>query len=155
MAFFVIWLPGVDTKRVVRKLAQHNVVQLLVKMYKYPGRGTTIVFDRPLAERKAPPPKPLKNLITEAMNFHDYLANDPQRTFFDASREFKVTRSWVSQLMKLANNLPPNFLKDMKSCTNQTIIKRFSGKTLMHIAKLKTPQERQIIINKLLTESTA
>ena len=145
-------LPEVDTKRIVRKLAQHNVVQLLVKMYKYPGRGTTIVFDQPLAARKAPPPKTVKNLITEAMKINDYLTADSQRTFFDASREFKVTRSWISQLMKLADNLPAPFLKDMKSCTDQTIIKRFSGKTLMHIAKLKTPQERQTIINQLLKD---
>ena len=119
-------------------------------MYRYPGRGTTIVFDRPLAARKVPPPKTLKNLITEAMKFHDYLTEDPQRTFFDASREFKVTRSWVSQLMKLVDNLPENFLNDMKSCIDQTIIKRFSGKTLMRIAKLNTAKERQAIINQLL-----
>ncbi|MDO8675232.1 MAG: hypothetical protein Q7K71_03840 [Candidatus Omnitrophota bacterium] len=126
-----------------------------MKMYKYPGRGTTIVFDQPLAARKLPPPKTLKNLITEAMKFHDYLAEDTQRTFFDASREFKVTRSWISQLMKIANALPTNFLKDMKSCTDQTTIKRFSGKTLMHIAKLKTPQERQTTINNLLSDSAS
>ena len=143
---------GVDTKHIVRRLAQHNVVQLLVKMYRYPGRGTTIVFDQPLTARKAPPPKTLKNIITEAMKVHNYLTADPQRTFFDASLHFKITRSWVSQLMKLIDSLPTGFLNDMKSSTDRNLIKRFSGKTLMRIAKLKTPQERQATINQLLKD---
>lgn len=134
------------------RISQHTVVQLVVKMYRYRGRATKITFDRPLPPPQSRPPRIYKNIITEAMKVREYLEADPARSFFHASQHFGVTRSWISQLMTLADNLPEEFLNNMRFSTDQILLKRFTGKTLKRIAKLKTVSERQKILNQMLNE---
>lgn len=81
---------------------------------------------------------------------HTLLSKDPQRTYPHASQRFKVTKARISQLMKLAGVLPQNFVDYMEGCQDQTVIKRFSGKTLLFIAGLDSYNERQAMIDNIM-----
>ncbi|MBI5560848.1 MAG: hypothetical protein HY883_06200 [Deltaproteobacteria bacterium] len=119
-------------------------------MYKYRRRQTRIVFGEPLPE-KPPPPKPVfRNIVAEALKVKAFLTEDPQRTYLHASQRFKVTKARISQLMKIADVLPREFVDYMGQCQDQTFIKRFSGKALLRIAGLKSPIKRQQVIGNLM-----
>lgn len=141
-----VWLPGLDGKRTQKA----QIIQLLVAMYKYRGRQTRIVFGEPLPVKPLPPKPVLRNIIAEALNIKSFLTEDPQRTYWHAGKRFKVTKARISQLMKIAGVLPQEFLDYMRRCEDQNVIKRFSGKTLLRIAGLESPNRRQQSIINLM-----
>ncbi|MEK6531594.1 MAG: hypothetical protein AABZ23_03765 [Deltaproteobacteria bacterium] len=99
------------------------------------------------------PPKPIqKNIVAEALNVKAFLTEDPQRTYRHASQHFKVSKARISQLMKIANVLPDDFVEYMRHCQDDDIIRRFSGKTLLRIAGLESTMERQAVIGELMEE---
>ncbi len=114
-------------------------------MHKYRGRQTQIVFGEPL------PPKPVpKNIVAEALKVKAFLTEDPQRTYRHASHRFKVTKARISQLIKIAEVLPGEFVDYMGRCEDQNLIKRFSGKTLLRIAGLESLKRRQEVVGNLM-----
>jgi len=118
-------------------------------MYRYRGRAIQIVLGDPLP-KKPEPPKPLyKNIVSQAVNVRSYLNENSQRSYLHASQRFRMTRARVSQLMKIVNNLPSDFISQMTECQDQNLIHRFSGKTLLRIASLQTLQQRQEYIESL------
>lgn len=145
------WLPELDGRRT----SKAQVIQLLVAMYKYRGRHTQIVFGEPLPAKPLPPKPMLKNIAAEALKVKAFLTEDPQRTYRHAGERFKVTKARISQLMKIADVLPGEFVEYMGGCQNQTVMKRFSGRTLLHIAGLASSAERQEAINNLLVKIDA
>lgn len=133
------WLPELDGKRT----SKAQVIQLLIAMYKYRGRHTQIVFGEPLQAKQIPPKPVLKNIVAEALKVKAFLTEDPQRTFRHAGEHFKVTKARISQLMKIADVLPQEFVAYMGGCGDQAVIRKFSGKTLLRIAGLESPNRRQ------------
>ncbi len=98
-----------------------------------------------------PPPEPnYRNIIKQSLKVQQFLAEDPTRSYLHASRHFKVSRPRISQLMKIADNLPPNFLAKMRDCQDSKMLKRFTGKTLLKIAALNSPKSRQETIDRLM-----
>jgi len=81
-----------------------------------------------------------------AVRVQEYLVENPQRTQTAAGNHFGVTRARVSQLMTIVEKLPDDFISIMKTTKDQSLIKRFSGKTLLRIAGLNTPEQRQTYI---------
>lgn len=145
------WLPTLDTKLTQRA----QVIQLLVAMYKYRGRQTQIILGEPLQARPLPPKPVPKNIVAEALKVKAFLNEDPQRTYLHASQRFKVTKARISQLMKIADVLPQEFVDYMGRCQDQALIKQFSGKTLLRIAGLESPIHRQQVIGNLMEKSEA
>jgi len=82
-----------------------------------------------------------------AVRIQEYLVENPQRTQTAAGNHFGVTRARVSQLMTILEKIPADFISIMKTTKNQSLIKRFSGKTLLKIAGLNAPEQRQSYIN--------
>lgn len=119
-------------------------------MYKYRGRHTQIVFGEPLTARPIPPKPMLRNMVSDALKVKAFLTEDPQRTYRHAGERFKVTKARISQLMKIVDVLPQEFLDYMGRCEDQTVIRRFSGKTLLRIAGIELYLQRQQVINNLL-----
>lgn len=119
-------------------------------MYKYRGKQTQIVFREPLPARPLPPKPLLRNMVSEALKVKAFLTEDPQRTYLHASQRFKVTKARISQLMKIADVLPREFVDYMGRCEDQTLIKRFSGKTLLRVAGLESVDRRQERISSLM-----
>lgn len=135
-----------DTKRGL----QTQQIQLLVKIFRYRNRGILLTLGDPLPE-KAPIPKPAPmNIIARANEIKAYIEAKPQRTHLDAALRFKVTRARISQMMKIVDTLPSDFITHMSQTQDRKTLNRFSGKTLMRIANLKTTKEREILINNLL-----
>jgi hypothetical protein len=121
-------------------------------MYKYRTRFVRIVLGEPLP-KETPLPKPgPKNIIAEALKVSAFFTEDPMRTFHHASQHFKVSKARISQLMKIVHVLPEDFVKYMRHCQDEDIIRRFSGKTLLRIAGLESARERQEIISELMGE---
>ena len=118
-------------------------------MYKYRGKQTQIVLGEPLPARPLPPKPVLKNIVAEALKVKAFLNEDPQRTYLHASQRFKVTKARISQLMKIAEVLPQEFVAYMGGSEDRNLIKRFSGKTLLRIARLESLNMRQLAISRL------
>ena len=93
--------------------------------------------------RPLPPPPIYKNIVAMAIKVEEYLKEDPQRTYTATGTHFGVTRARVSQLMTIVENLPDDFISIMKTTKDQSLIKRFSGKTLLKIAGLRNPDQRK------------
>ncbi len=111
-------------------------------MYKYRGRQTRIVLGEPLSASPLPPKPVPKNIVAEALKVKAFLTEDPQRTYRHASQRFKVTKARISQLMKIADVLPRNFVAYMERCEDRNLIKRFSGRALLRIARFESAIQR-------------
>lgn len=55
--------------------------------------------------------------------------------------------------MKIINVLPEEFVDYMGGCEDRAVIKRFSEKTLLRIAGLESPKQRQVVIGNLMKKS--
>ncbi|MBI5237508.1 MAG: hypothetical protein HY887_03690 [Deltaproteobacteria bacterium] len=100
---------------------------------------------------KPMPPKPVfRNMVSEALKVKAFLNEDPQRTYLHASQRFKVTKARISQLMKIADVLPQEFVDYMGRCQDQNLIKRFSGKILLRIVGLESTNQRHHVIGQLM-----
>ena len=139
-----------DSKHYSRRLSKCKEIHILVKMYRHRGHGTSISLYDPLPSRPLPPKPVYKNIVAMAVRVQEYLVQDPQRTYTAAGRNFGVTRARISQLMTILEKLPGDFLSTMKTTEDQTLIKRFSGKTLLKIAALNSPQSRKQTIDRLI-----
>jgi hypothetical protein len=107
------------------------------------GRGTAISLYDPLPSKPPPKAPVYKNIVAIAVRIQVYLAEDPQRTYTDAGAHFGVTRSRVSQLMTLLEKLPDEFITMLKTTEDQSLLKRFSGKSLLRITGLSSLEQRQ------------
>ncbi|MDD5736705.1 MAG: hypothetical protein PHH20_00245 [Candidatus Omnitrophica bacterium] len=85
-----------------------------------------------------------------AVQVREYLIENPQRTQTAAGNRFGITRARVSQLMTIVESLPDDFISIMKTTKDQSLLKRFSGKTMLRIAALSTPEQRQAHIQTAL-----
>ena len=139
-----------DSEHYKRRLSKCKEIHILVKMYRLRGRGTSISLYDPLPSRPLPPPPVYKNIVVMAIRVQEYLVENPQRTQTAAGNHFGVTRARVSQLMTIIESLPNDFISIMKTTKDQSLIKRFSGKTLLRIAGMPTTNDRQIRIKNLL-----
>ena len=115
-------------------------------MYRLRGRGTSISLYDPLPSRPLPPAPVYKNIVVMAVRVQEYLVENPQRTQTAAGNHFGVTRARVSQLMTIVESLPDDFISIMKTTKDQSLLKRFSGKTLLRIAGQSTPEQRKTYI---------
>jgi len=145
-----IWLPTLDSRRNWAKPSKCKEIRILVKMYRRRGRGTAIRLYDPLPPLPQAPRPVYKNIVAMAVQVREYLVENPQRTQTAAGNHFGVTRSRVSQLMTIVENLPDDFISSMKTTKDQSLIKRFSGKTLLRIAALSTPEQRRLYIKSQL-----
>ena len=136
-------LPTMDSEHYKRRLSKCKEIHILVKMYRHRGRGTSISLYDPLPSRPLPPPPVYKNIVAMAVQVREYLVENPQRTQTAAGNNFGVTRARVSQLMTIVESLPDDFISIMKTTKDQSLLKRFSGKTLLRISGLSTPEQRQ------------
>ena len=139
-------LPTMDSEHYKRRLSKCKEIHILVKMYRHRGRGTSISLYDPLPSRPLPPPPVYKNIVAMAVQVREYLIENPQRTQTAAGNHFGVTRARISQLMTIVESLPDDFISIMKTTKDQSLLKRFSGKTLLRIAGLSTPEQRKTYI---------
>ena len=139
-----------DTRHISQPLTKQTVVRLLVMMYKYKGRHTRITLGEPLPDNPISLKPVYRNMLAEALKVKDYLSQDTQRSYPDASHHFQVSRARISQLMKIANNLPEDLIARIGQSDDQALLRRFSGKTLLRIAGMHNPEGWQDYIKDLM-----
>lgn len=113
-------------------------------MYIRKGRRKSINLGRPFPKEPQRPQPVYKNIVIEALKVQTYLTEASSRTQTDAGQHFNVTKARISQLTKIVNNLPKNFIGKMKKSEKRNILKTFSGKRILKIVDFETKQDRAI-----------
>ncbi|MBN2120703.1 MAG: hypothetical protein JW734_06580 [Candidatus Omnitrophica bacterium] len=124
-----------------------------MKFYRKRKRSYLLSLDDPFPADPQPEPVIRKNIVAEAVLFYNYLKEDPARNYTQTGQRFGVSRARVSQLMSLIERLPKEFIDNLKDCQDQQLLQIFSGRTLLKIAKLNTPERRQERIEQLLPKN--
>jgi hypothetical protein len=113
------------------------------------GRGTVISLYDPLPPIIHDRRSATKNIVTMAVKVKEYMLENPQKTQTDAGYHFGVSRARISQLIKIVNNLSPDFTKKLQETNDQILLRQFSGKALLRIASLMTNEQINDAINDL------
>jgi hypothetical protein len=140
----------VDARQTSQPFIKQPVALLLVRMYRYKGHHTRIALGEPLSEKPLPPKPVYRNILAEALKVSDYLSQNTQRSYLDASSHFRVSRARISQLMKIVNNISADLIIKIGQSTDQALLRRFSGKTLLKIVGMQNIEDRQDYIQNLL-----
>ncbi len=127
---------------------QPQVIQLLESLYKRHGRHTLISIGEKLPGIKLPPRPVYRNIVKEALKVKTFLNEDLERSYSSAGQRFNVSRARISQLMKIIDNVPEDFIIKLAESDDQNMLKRFSGKVLYRIARLEQ-KERKAFIKQL------
>jgi len=122
-------------------------------MYRRRGKGTSISLYDPLPALPQQPAPVYKNIVLMAVKVEEYLKENPQRTQTTAGNHFGITRARVSQLMTILEKIPDDFISTMKTTKDQSLIKRFSGKTLLRIAGINEISGRKLCIENMVKPS--
>jgi len=103
-------------------------------MYRRRGRGVAISLYDPLPKISKKPAPVYKNIVAMAVKVNEYLVQNPQRTYTSAGTHFGITRARISQLTKIANNLPVQLLKKLSETNDPALLKKYSGRSLLKMA---------------------
>jgi len=131
-------------------LARQKWCWLRVPFYRRRRKRVEISIGEPFPEPVPKPVKHPKNIARFALDVRNYLVSNPGASYSDAAAHFKVTRPRISQLLRIANNLPADLLKQLAETNDPYLLKRYSGKRLLAIASSltssdKTSQNRHLI----------
>jgi len=81
-----------------------------------------------------------KNIVRIALDVKAYLTINPDSTQTMVAEHYKLTRARISQLLKIIDNLPAHFIKKLEESEDPILLRRFSGKRLLKLASLTTPE---------------
>lgn len=154
------WLPTLDVRRIPgceslmrftldsKLLARQKWCWLRVPFYRRRRKRVEISIGEAFPEPAPKPVKHLKNIARFALGVKAYLASNPGASHSDAAKHFKVTRPRISQLLKIASNLPELFLKKLAETDNPILLKKYSGKNLLKIASLSRAEQQTLSLLK-------
>ena len=124
---------------------------MLVRMYIRRSRRILISFDKPLPPAPTPRQPVYQNTIAEGLKIQAFINSGPERiTWAKTRKELNISESKLAHLLKIVNNLPPDFIKKMKLCDDPRKLKIFNGRRLLNIARLKTEKEQRARIRRLM-----
>jgi hypothetical protein len=127
---------------------------MVVKIYTRRSRKQLIRFGDPLPEKPQRAKRIIKNTIYEGLKIQAFINNGPGRiTWAKARKELNISEAKLAYLLKIVNTLPPDFIEDMQSCTDEKKLKTFNGRRLLRISRLKTENERRNEIERLLPKT--
>ncbi len=113
-----------------------------------------IRFGNPLPEKPQRAKRIIKNTIYEGLKIQAFIDNGPGRmTWAKARKELNISESKLAHLLKIVNQLPAEFIENMKSCDDQETLRIFTGRRLLYISRLRTEKERRNEIERLLPKS--
>jgi len=115
-------------------LARQKWCWLRVPFYRRRRKCVEISIGEPFPDPVLKPIKHPKNIARFALDVRNYFTSNPGASHSDAAKHFKVTRTRISQLLKIANNLPEKLLKELVETNNPALLKKYSGKQLLKIA---------------------
>ena len=125
---------------------------MVVKIYTRRDKGNSIRFGLPFPEKPQRPKRVYKNIIYEGLELRAFINSGPSRlTWAQTRKELDISESKLAHLLKIVNQLPQDFVENMRSCDDPQMLKTFTGRTLLKISRLKTEKEQRNQINKLLS----
>lgn len=139
------WLLEVDTSQTPQ--VQH--IQLLMRMYKRKRKRFELSIDQPFPHTVSKPSLP-KNIARQAIDVKTYLHINPGQSFSNAAKHFNITTARVSQLVKIVENLPPDFIKELENSKDPILLRRFSGRRLLKLASFETREHMEKAIDSLI-----
>jgi len=141
------WLPELDARRT----SQLQVIHMVVRIYTRRSKKQLIRFGDPLPEKPQRAKRIYQNVIYEGLKLQAFINNGSNRiTWAQARKELKISESKLAHLLKIINQLPPDFVENMRSCEDPEVLKIFTGRRLLQISRLKTEKERRAEIEHLL-----
>ena len=144
------WLPKVVSSR----SPQAQVIQLVVKMDIRRSKRILLSLIDPLPPVPIRKPRIRQNTIVEALKIQAFINGGPTRiTWAQARKELNISESKLAHLLKIINQLPADFIENMKSCDNQEKLRIFTGRRLLQISRLRTERERRNEIEHLLPKA--
>lgn len=130
---------------------KNQEIVLFIRLFKHRKRGNLLFLAQPPELPPVRPKRTYQNAIFEGLKLRSFIQNSPTRmTWARASQELQISDSKLAHLLKIVNNLPQDFIEDMKSCQDQNKLKVFNGKRLLRISRLKTEKERRNELEHLL-----
>jgi hypothetical protein len=127
---------------------------MVVKIYTRRDKGNSIRFGLPFPEKPQRPKRIYKNIIYESLKLQVFINNGPSRlTWAQTRKALNISESRLAHLLKIVNRLPADFIENMQSCDDQEKLKIFTGRRLLQISRLRTEQERQKEIDRLLPKT--
>ena len=125
---------------------------MVVKIYTRRDKGNSIRFGLPFPENPQRPRRIYKNIIYEGLELQAFINNGPSRlTWAQTRKELNISESKLAHLLKIVNQLPADFIENMKSCDDQAKLRIFTGRRLLQISRLRTERERRNEIESLLS----
>ena len=143
-------LPELDARRT----SQAHIIHMVVRIYTRRSKRQLIRFGGPLPEKPIRAKRIIKNIIYEGLQIQAYINNGPGRiTWAKARKELNISEAKLAHLLKIVKTIPPDFVENMESCTDESMLKIFHGRQLLKISRLKTEKERQNAIEHLLPKT--
>jgi len=121
-------------------------VQLVVNLYRKRKKSVTFFLDAPDAQQETPRAFKNKNILAEAVEYHDYLKANPSCTHATIAQHFNTQRERVSRLLSLVRRLPSDFVEQAVNYPDTML----AGTDVLDIARIRNHQKQQMAIGRLL-----
>jgi len=96
-----------------------------------------------------------KNIAQIALEVKAYVKLNPGQSNTAVADKFNVTRARISQLLKIVNNLPTDFITKLQETEDPILLRRFSGKRLLKLASFHTREHMEGAIEALMPKIKA
>ena len=136
------WLPDVNTHQTIEPLE----VQLVVNLFRKRKKSVTFFLDTSTTQQETPRAFRNKNILAEAVEYCDYLKENPSCTHAMISQHFHTQRERVSRLLSLVRRLPSDFVEQTVHYPDTVLI----GNDITDIAKIKNHQKQRAAIERLV-----
>jgi len=137
-------LPDVNTCQTIEPLE----VQLVVNLYRKRKKAITFFLDTPGTQQEPPRAFRNKNILAEAVEYSNYLKENPSYTHAMIAQHFYTQRERVSRLLSLVRRLPSDFVEQAVHLPDTELI----GNDVFDIARIKNHQKQRAVIEKLFND---
>jgi len=121
-----------------------------VKVYKRRTERFELSIDQPFPTPTPQPVKMPKNIARIALDVKAYTTINPGHSYSLVAENFNVSRARISQLLKIIDNLPAYFIRKIEETEDPILLRRFSGKRLLHLASFETRKHMESAIEALM-----
>jgi len=91
-----------------------------------------------------------KNIVKIALDVKAYTEVNPEYSYSLIAENFNVSRARISQLLKIIDNLPTDFITKLQETKDPIMLRRFSGKRLLKLASFQTRKHMESAIESLM-----
>ncbi len=120
-----------------------------MKVYSRRTKRYELSIDQPFPASTPQEAKMPKNIAKIALEIKAYVDLNPGQPNTAVANNFNVTRARISQLLKIADKLPTNFITKLQETKDPIMLRKFSGKQLLKIASIQNRKHMEDAIEAL------